>query len=122
MPDYQYPQFASNWVSAHRCGESGQTSPETASLAIQYLQSSLGAYTYDAVRLDKVILEMDGLTPTDATCNRMAMEVASVRRRIDQNNAAVESNQKAWADVLKSSTPKQTYCNKIGTQTLCTTY
>ena len=55
----------------------------------------------------------------------MAMAIESKRLQIAQSNATNAANQKSWADAVStfnSSMPKQTYCNRIGSQTFCSTY
>ena len=121
MPASQYGSFAAMWTAIEKCGVSGMMSPADASLGQRYVAWDASTFTVDADRMNSALGGYKNLEPKSTDCNRAAMFVADRKRQVDQANAAVAADQKAWSD-MTNNRAKQTYCNKIGTQVLCSTY
>jgi hypothetical protein len=95
LPDTGYLSYAANWVGINRCVETKQLSPDTGSLGLQYARAELSNFTYDAARLEREVIAFAAMEPPSAAwCSSAAMNIATKKRRIDQNNADVEANKK----------------------------
>lgn len=121
MSDAQYREFAAKWSVMVKCGGMGLVAPETASLGQQYIESYASNFAFDQTRMTEALSEFNEKMPSATECNQAAVFVATRKRQIDQSNAVVAADQKAWSDASNSRS-KQTYGNRIGSQVLCSTY
>jgi hypothetical protein len=126
LSDAGYAAMAREFVGAAQCAKAGHVTPEIAALGWRYTRASLGTYSFDPERMRSTAETVDRTAITSHEwCVGMAMAIESKRLQIEQNNASNAANKKEWTDAVNSfnnSMPKQTYCNKIGTQVLCSTY
>lgn len=81
----------------------------------------LEPYTVLPAYLNAAVAAQKDLVVSRELCNQMGMAVANFRRQRAMNNAQVEANERAVQRAIESA-PKQTSCNRIGTQTFCSTY
>lgn len=124
MTNEQYSSSAFGWHIVSQCGRSGAMDLETASLGKVYIQSKLGGYQFDLSRFNQEVTKLYNTrgVPSKEDCNTMAMTIIETKRSIDTHNQNVESNQRATQELINSTKIKNTYCNRIGTQTFCNTY
>jgi hypothetical protein len=61
------------------------------------------------------------ITVTQEECNKIAMNIHDAKRRVATNQQNSAAQQQQLQTILNNS-PKQTYCNKFGTQVMCSTY
>jgi hypothetical protein len=123
LPNAYYDNFIQGLVAADRCGLSGQVTPDASLWEKRRLTHNLNTWTYDRAyfesRFQAAVLTLPA--PPVAVCNQVAMEAAEYKQTVQENNAAVEANARAWNQVQYTQ-PVHTYCNKIGAQTLCNSY
>lgn len=123
MTPMEHKQFVVQLEGTRWCGQLGLMDLDTASRGMGYLSTTAANYAIDPYLVDSITKQLRAEGPPSAeTCNSFAMHILDRKRHIAQSNASVEASQKAWSDIVKATRPTQTYCNKIGTQTLCNTY
>lgn len=123
MDSQQYSFFASGMEMFNRCGASGKVPVETAAFGAWYMQRWLGAFVYDPVRLQSA-MSTTAASPTQEQCNQAAMKAETWRIQVQAesaSSAAAQADQAAWVRLINSNRSVNTVCNKIGTQTVCTT-
>jgi hypothetical protein len=121
MSDAAYPTVASDWTTINACGRAGYLDPDTAALGQDMIRTYLMQKTVNQQKLEEAIKASPAQQVTRERCNDFAMGIASRKRQIAIHNASVDAEQKATQDAINNR-PKQTYCNRIGTQTLCSSY
>ena len=95
LPETGYLSYAADLVGINRCVETKQLSPDTGSLGLQYTRAELSNFTYDAARLEREVIAFAAMQPPSAAwCSSEAMNIATKKRQIDQNNAEVEARRK----------------------------
>lgn len=115
LPEHEYQAFAERIVGIKKCAVAGQLSPDDASLGWQYVRGNLETYTYEDARMRSLVNGMaDRQDPSHQWCVDTAMHIAAYKRNL-------ASNQQAQAAPVEVS-PTRTYCNRIGNQTLCSSY
>lgn len=124
MSDAQYSSVAWEWYAVSRCGTGGKMDLDTASLGKAYLQRALDNHAFDANQMQVLINQINqkNVLPTQEQCNDLAMKILDIKRGISLNNENVAANQRATQEFINSTKIKNTYCNRIGTSTLCNTY
>ena len=122
MTTEEHKQYVVQLEGTRLCGQLGLMDLDTASRGIAYLTNAAEGYVMDPYYIDLLTKRvLSDVPPSSKTCNSFAMHILDRKRQIDQNNAVVNANIRAADDLVRSTTPTRTYCNKIGTQTLCTT-
>lgn len=127
MPDGHYRQFALWAVAGERCVISGNASPEDVAYGNQRLKYWINSYSYDAQRLQSEFNSANQITdqPTPEQCNQLSLRIAEMRQQeaLQAANARLQQqSMNDMAETLQRSAPKTTYCNQIGSQTICNTY
>ncbi len=123
MSSNDYAKYSRSWVAVHSCNTQGFIDSSTAATGLRYVQSNINQFTFNPNTLKE---NMDWLVannkPTPETdCRKLALTIQQRKQQIELNNSNASIQQQALQD-LNNNRPKQTYCNKIGTQALCTTY
>lgn len=114
--------LAGQWVGARKCGKLGLMGLEVASFGAQYIEGLLTQYTVDPSSMSIAVSAADTAYTVDAAwCNAASMQILAKMREAKQRGAVVSAEQKVWTD-LANSQPKRTICNRVGTQTFCSTY
>jgi hypothetical protein len=122
LAEEQYTALSRAWVATHKCGAAGQMDPATAALGLRYVRATLHAHTFDEARIHSEVAALGSVAPTPADCNAASMQILARKQEIDIHNSWVDSNHQAQQDAINSTRSKQTYCNKVGTQTFCNTF
>lgn len=119
MPNDMYDKFASGYVGVQKCGTSGMISPDTALWGKYMLNARIGTYSYDQAFLEtRYRAVAPGITPTATDCNQLAMYAEEYKQNVQASNAQVEATTQA----LQNNRPVNTYCNRVGMQTICNSY
>lgn len=125
-----YTQFA-NWVIGGRmCVQDGFIQPELAAFGETYLVRQLQGYTYSPEKLNTVIAQTvkdtpEGVRIPQSLCNAAALNMAKAKQQYADNEAssqALSQMNAADAQLIQSTAIKNTWCNKVGAQTMCSTY
>lgn len=124
LSNEDYQKYSRIWAATHFCNNKGWVSPDVAATGVRFIRANLASYTTDAARFDREVAwyASNNTTPTQADCNQLAMAIQDRKQQIDINNYNVEANQRATQELINSNRIKNTYCNKIGSQTFCNTY
>lgn len=122
LPEELYYPTGEMLVMGEKCAIAGHMTPEAAALAKAVAQHNLRRHTYDSSRMAFVIENSEYLIVNRDFCTKLAIQIATEKMKIEnQARVAIQSD----ADVLRvinSNRVKNTYCNKIGPQILCTTH
>lgn len=119
LPNDMYDKFASGYVCVQKCGTSGMISPDTALWGKYMLNARIGTYSYDQAFLESRYRAVaPGITPTATDCNQLAMYAEEYKQNVQASNAQVEATTQA----LQNNRPVNTYCNRVGMQTICNSY
>ena len=123
MSDAQYTEVGKGWIAIQACTKRGVISPEVSATGQRYLEGTLGNAAYDKNTLNARInwLRKNTGDPTDAECNLLAAAIYKRQQQITLHNENVQMQQDQ-INQMNTNLPKQTYCNKIGTQMFCNTY
>ena len=124
LPTAQYDGFANGFAAVQLCGQSGKLSPDAALWAKRRLSYNLSTWDYDPNLINANFQRALALNSTVSIqdCNKLAMDSAEYRHIVEENNAQVDSNERAWQNQIQTNRPINTYCNTIGTQTFCNSY
>ena len=121
MTDAEYNSFAGGWALPTKCGASGRLSPEATAFAYTYMQSKLNLFSYDPNRFQQEVAAVLRV-PTNEECNQAAVLIATWKQDTQYRNEAIAAQQQQWLNLINSNKSNQTYCNSIGTQTICSRY
>lgn len=136
MPDGLYEDFAKVQVSTDGCLQANFITPEEAGQSKYNIDFFLGRFTYDPVRysalladgyesIKKGTITQEGCNLVRATIYQMTMVEQNLQRqdeiRMQQQAVATQRSLQALENMQYNS-PKTTYCNRFGTQTICSTY
>lgn len=123
LDDGGYESYANSYVGLNSCGSSGKMSPDVAARGLAQIKTNINQYAYYPQRLAVFVenAQRDNEPGTQEQCNQLAMAIYGRKQQIDNQNQAYQADQAELNRVLNNRT-MQTYCNRVGTQTLCTTY
>lgn len=124
MTNAQYQNAGKLYASVQLCGQVGQLSPDSALWAKRMLNANIMRYSYDAEAINSNyrMVMAGNPTPPVELCNTLAMKAAEYKQNVQDSNAQVEEDTRAWQNQIQQNRPVTTYCNKVGTQTLCNSY
>lgn len=123
MTDANYQQTGRTYAALHRCNQDGHISPELAAQGIAHMNQQVSVTSYQPARIEQEIAKYRNAGPIPAeVCRDLAMTV----EQWNQQKATNATNQAYWAQqnqqYINSTRSVNTYCNRIGTQTLCNSY
>ncbi|EKD22492.1 MAG: hypothetical protein ACD_85C00009G0004 [uncultured bacterium] len=121
--DYDY--FAHHWVGIQSCSRQGLIDTETASTGVQLLNRRAATATYDKEQLDRAGDIYRKRVFTSEACRTIAVNILSWQKELGQqaaSNKEMHNAGKAFSDSMQNARPKQTVCNRLGTQVFCSTY
>lgn len=124
LADDQYTAFATQLMSIQKCVADGIMTPEIGARGQQYSMANLNTWQFDRTYfLNRAKQIESSVKPSQADCNTMAMNIVQVKNQIDAQNDQAQRDAEAWQNMQNTlNQNKTTYCNKIGTQTICNTY
>lgn len=120
MPEEKYVPLVRGWIGVSECIRSGGIDADTGARGRAYIIAEANQYQHNPVRFKEIEQQMRGsfsLTPQD--CREMAAVIQSRKQQIDNQNASAEIQQREVQNILNTTRPTHTYCNKIGMQVLC---
>lgn len=121
MTEDQYKQHAVMWAGIPKCNAAGHIDPALAAWGLTDVQTSASKYEFDRDRMRSIVAELQNHEPSVENCRGAAMALAGRKQAIDQANRS-SSPQARWDNEWVTPLPRRTICNKVGTQTLCSTY
>lgn len=105
------------------CATKGMMTTDLASRGKSFIEARLADWTFDPSNVDagyRRAMEPQN-QPTQEDCTKMAMEIHTMVRQVEANNAMVDQQRSVLQNIVNNR-PKQTYCNRIGTQVLCNSF
>ncbi len=132
MPYENYQKIALYEVAADKCVALGFMDVQTAATAKNFLARDLNSWSYDPMLYQNAYAEKvkmaDATPPQKAQCDSYAVGIAQRQQNEQtayQQQQLAAQQQQAYSQTMQAiqnATPKTTYCNKIGWQTVCNTY
>lgn len=129
IPFANYQRIAIQEVAANKCTELGYMDFQVAAAAKNFAAQDLNSWSYDPQIYQSVFASANSQAasspPNKSQCDAFAV---SVYQRSQQQQQAYQQQQLALQQQqqlnqsIQNATPKTTYCNKIGWQTVCNTY
>lgn len=122
LTEVQYDQYAKVWVGLQKCVANGYMTPATGARGQSFVAANLSGYNYNSNVIDSKGAQMySSVNPTQGDCNTLAMAIERRRGDIEESNRQADAENQAW-QTYEQTRPKTTYCNQIGSQTVCNSY
>lgn len=122
LPEEMYARFSGMYIELSKCGAAGYIDPELASFGLSQMRGTLSNYSYDMALMEESFKNRQPIiTAKQEECNKIAMEIHDAKRRVATNKENAAAQQQQLQSILNNA-PKQTYCNKFGSQVMCSTY
>ena len=121
--DYDYVAYHSAAIRA--CSEKGLMPPDAAATGNLIIRQRLTTSDYDRSELDRTIGKFEKRNFDTQACRNATVAVIGWQKEISQQREdRRETNEalRSATESIRAATPKQTYCNKMGTQVFCSTY
>lgn len=124
MSSEEYTRYAKTSVLLSYCTWQGWVTPDIAALGKRYLESNVKSFAFDFKKLNNEVEFFNNQEekPTRGNCNELSASIYSRHQTIQSNNQTVEYNNQQTQELINSTKIRNTYCNRIGTSTLCSTY
>ena len=120
LPEEKYSLFAQAYAGFERCALLGHISTEIAAQGQQAGLRILNQYSFDP---SKVTAEVSKTKEFDDPTKEWCLSNELSIRRTVQNTAQTQNQtQQQSPQNYMPVIPHQTHCNRVGTQTLCTTF
>lgn len=88
----------------------------------------LRSYSFDEAQMRRSMQHYENTaTPTAENCNQMAMHLQGLRQQDEVQEKIAGQQREEYREISRTlqqqqaNQPKTTVCNKVGSQTLCTT-
>ena len=118
-PEGLYNSFAQAYIGFERCALLGYISPEIAAKGQQAGLKILNQYSFNPNTVTEQVNKAKKFAdPSKEVCLSNELSL----RRTEQLNAQVHPQIQQTPQNYKPVIPYQTHCNRVGTQTLCTTF
>lgn len=117
----EYDEVARMQHGITQCATTGYIDPTTAAQGLAFVSVVAKEKVYSSDILRGKVNALNGVSLSNQECNRIALLIARRQQQLGQQNAAQRADQQMLNNLFNNQ-PKQTYCNQIGTQTLCSTY
>ena len=119
----QYMQTAQRWYVVNQCGRLGKMNPATAAKGLDYIKADNSKFQHYPQKVADYIMSFKDNPPStsDEVCNQVAMTIEGRSKQIADDNKFRQDQLNEFNRQL-SNQPKRTYCNQIGSQTMCSTY
>ena len=114
MTEQQYSEASRNWYALQKCNQLGYIPPDVAASGVHNFNQNLAGYSFDAGKLTAMARMLESsYSPTPGDCNQIALVIHT-------NTPKVVAQQPAYAAPVYA--PKNTFCNRVGTQMLCNSF
>lgn len=119
MTEATYTSIAKAAVSLDYCTHQGWVSPEVSAKGKRLIITNANKYAFDTATFELAYQKenQNNNRLTSGECNVWASQIL-----VNSANSAPVNNYNDQQDYISSTKSNQTYCNRIGTQTFCTTY
>jgi len=118
LPENLYTDFAGTLAGMYRCAVNGDLHPEEAALGLQQTRARLDTWSYDAARMKHTVDILTATaTPSKEWCVTAAIVIASNKNQAVDTHGAIAVEQKTLGEMI--TRPRYTFCNQLGTQTIC---
>lgn len=125
LPDSMYSNYGTTYANLTNCVQQGYISPASAAIGYDILNGHIANHTYDATRLQNEVSSRSARKQSESFCKTFEAQMLTRDRQLSrQRQDRQETNEalRSATESIRSATPKQTYCNKIGNQVFCNTY
>lgn len=124
LADNQYTAFATQLISIMKCVNSGYMTPDVGARGQQYSMANLNTWQVDQNYFMSRAQQIgNSVNPSQGDCNMLAMNIVQTKNQIDAQNQQAAQEAQAWQNLQNQQQQnKTTYCNQIGTQTICNSY
>lgn len=127
LTEKQYNQYAGIYLLLEKCYDNEYIDTDNTALGRIYLNSTLSRYTYDNSILDakynefKKMFENNPISQNELryTCKNIELNLVQVKKQKEMNSMRSDNHN---IMINNNITPKVTYCNKVGFQTICNSY
>lgn len=120
LPEAYYLQNSGYWATFTRCHEQGMLNTELTAIASSEFRRIMSGYSVDTERFNREAKEAyhKYSAPSQNVCSQIAVNMTEKKQQREMNihSAARDPQSNNNYQI------KQTYCNKIGNQTLCSSY
>ena len=114
LTEQQYSEASKQWYALHKCNQQGYIPPEVAASGVRLFNQNLVGYSYDSGKLTAMARTWENsYSLSSGECNQMALVIHT-------NIPKVVAQQPAYAAPVY--VPKNTFCNRVGTQMLCNSF
>ena len=118
-PEGLYTAFAQAYVGFERCALLGYISPEIAAKGQQAGLKILNQYSFNSNTVSEQVNKAKEFTdPSKEFCLSNELSLRRTEQFTAQTQNQVQQTPQNYMPVI----PHQTHCNRVGTQTLCTTF
>lgn len=122
LTEAQYDSTSRIWVGMDKCLQQGEIDTTLVAQGRNIVQSNLNQVVFDSQKLNTQIntLRQDTASVSKKDCTELAIAIQQRKQQIEDSRRTV-----AVAPAQPTYTPPvigQTHCNRVGTQTLCTTF
>lgn len=120
LPEAYYLQNSGYWATFTRCHEQGMLNTELTAIASSEFKRIMSSYSVDTERFNREAKEayQKYSRPSQNACSQIAVTMTEKKQQREMNiQSAMREPQSN-----NNYQIKQTYCNKIGNQTLCSSY
>lgn len=124
MPDEKYVFFADAWNTVSYCAYKGWMDADTAARGKTYINSVVNSYSYSPEDMADTIKGGAARLAivTEETCRMAAVNIHARKQQIANQNVQADMQQREAQNMINATKSTNTYCNKVGTQVLCTFY
>ncbi|HGQ7354055.1 MULTISPECIES: hypothetical protein [Pseudomonas] len=124
LSDGQYTAFATQLITIMKCVNSGYMSPDVGARGQQYSMANLNTWQFDQNYFMSRAQQIgNSVNPSQGDCNMLSMNIVQTKNQIDAQNQQAAQEAQAWQNLRNQQEQnKTTYCNQIGTQTICNRY
>ena len=116
-----YIKFSETWSAIHSCSRAGNLDPSTAANGIAVMQNRISQTKHDPSLLKREIQTADKKSWSVENCRSLSVAIHGWGNQLAQQRQQAADMAEA-GKAFTNSMPKQTICNRIGTQMFCSTY
>ena len=117
----EYKTFAAQWAAAEYCRDTGQMDSGAVVDGMLAIEKRLATKTYDEALLAQETNKYRRMRHTPTNCTNLAVTFDTYKNQQVQQRQGMADRRdvgKAFTDAM----PKQTICNRVGTQMFCSSY
>ena len=116
MPEAKYYEFVHAANAGQKCSELGYFSAEESSVVIAVYGQALNSWAYDEAKILQIARETPVSVDT-ALCKKILVDVYVTKQKWEQARQV-----QYQPTPIPVTQPKNTFCNRVGTQLLCNSF